>query len=82
MGCRGAGAPVHRLVGLLVPGGSAFVHQSVAVALLNLTSESAQGREAVRACGGGAALRGVLACPSSAAAHSMAAVVLRNLGRV
>lgn len=50
--------------------------------LVNLTRESGQSREAVRACGGGAALEGVLACASSASAHEWAAAALRNLGRV
>jgi len=55
------------------------VHRIDAGALVKLTSESGPSREADRACGGDAALEGVLACASSAAAHEWATGALRNL---
>jgi len=50
-------------------------------ALTLVARDSARGREAVSACGGAAALEGVLACASSAAAHEWAAAALRSLGQ-
>jgi len=76
--CGGVAA----LVALLAPGGSAALHHNVAGALMVLTSEGGQSRDAVGACGGRAALERVLACSSSAAAHEWAAAALCNLGHV
>jgi len=76
--CGGVAA----LVGLLAPAHPAAVHHRAACALVCLTSESGQSRDAVGAYGGVAALEHVLACASSASAHQLAAAALRNLGRV